>query len=123
MNFVFANPSNDSISTIRRSIENNKRSPHFINCLQQLKPLMKITKKSITLKTDVVLVAMDDQLFIPTYSEYDGFWRLRHMPNDFYSLIKNIGITIEESMYFEFMCNNNYRFVPNQYMLMIVEFN
>lgn len=123
MHFVFANPSNDSIATIRISIESNRRQPHYISSLKQLNQLMKITKKSITLKTDVVLVAMDDQLFIPTYSEHDGFWRLRHMPNEFYPLIKNIGITIEESMYFDFMCNNNYRFVPNQHMLMIVEFN
>ena len=122
MSFIFANPSNDSIATIRRSIESNQRTPH--QCFTyELKPIMKITKKTITLKQDVVLVCQDNQLFIPTYNEIDGFWRLKAMPNDFESLIKKIGLTIEESMYFEFMNNNNYTFTPNQHMLMIVEFN
>lgn len=122
MSFIFANPSNDSIATIRRSIETNQRTPH--QCFTyELKPIMKITKKTITLKQDVVLVCQDNQLFIPTYNEIDGFWRLKAMPNDFESLIKKIGLTIEESMYLEFMNNNNYKFSPNQHILMIVEFN
>lgn len=122
MSFIFANPSNDSIATIRRSIESNQRTPH--QCFTyELRPIMKITKKTITLKQDVVLVCQDNQLFIPTYNEIDGFWRLKAMPNDFESLIKKIGITIEESMYFEFMNSNNYTFSPNQHILMIVEFN
>lgn len=122
MSFIFANPSNNSITAIRRSIESNPRTPH--QCFTyELKPIMKITKKTITLKQDVVLVCQDNQLFIPTYNELDGFWRLKAMPNDFELLIKKIGLTIEESMYFEFMNNNNYTFSPNQHILMIVEFN
>lgn len=122
MSFIFANPSNDSIATIRKSIESNPRTPH--QCFAyELKPIMKITKKTITLKQDVVLVCQDNQLFIPTYNELDGFWRLKKMPNEFELLIKNIGMTIEESMYLEFMNNNNYTFTPNQHILMIVEFN
>lgn len=122
MSFIFANPSNNSIATIRRSIESNPRTPH--QCFTyELKPIMKISKKTITLKQDVVLVCQDNQLFIPTYNELDGFWRLKAMPNEFELLIKNIGITIEESMYLEFMNNNNYTFTPNQHILMIVEFN
>lgn len=122
MSFIFANPSNNSIATIRRSIESNPRTPH--QCFTyELKPIMKITKKTITLKQDVILVCQDNQLFIPTYNELDGFWRLKRMPNEFELLIKKIGLTIEESMYLEFMNNNNYTFSPNQHILMIVEFN
>lgn len=119
--FVFANPSNDLIATIRRSIETNPRVPHQIfSC--DLKTIMKITKKSITLKQDVVLVCQDNQLLIPAYDKYNKFWRLYKMPTNFELLLKNIGMSIEESMYFEFMYNNNYRFTPNQHVLMIVEF-
>ena len=122
LSYIFANPSNDSIATIRRSIESNQRTPH--QCFTyELRPIMKITKKTITLKQDVVLVCQDNQLFIPVYDQYNNFWRLYKMPNEFESLIKNIGLTIEESMYFDFMNNNNYTFTPNQHILMIVEFN
>lgn len=122
LSYIFANPSNNSIATIRRSIESNSRVPH--QCFTyELRPIMKITKKTITLKQDVVLVCQDNQLFIPVYDQYNNFWRLYKMPNEFESLIKNIGMTIEESMYFEFMNNNNYTFTPNQHILMIVEFN
>lgn len=122
LSYIFANPSNNSIATIRRSIEENIRCPHYCD-LRDLKRIMKITKKTLTLKQDVVLVCQNNQLFIPTFSKEDNFWRLRHLPNEFYILIKNIGITIEESMYLEFMHNNNYTFTPNQHILMIVEFN
>lgn len=122
LSYIFANPSNDSIATIRRSIESNPRVPH--QCFSyELRPIMKITKKTITLKQDVVLVCQDNHLLIPVYDQYNNFWRLYKMPNEFESLIKNIGMTIEESMYFEFMNNNNYTFTPNQHILMIVEFN
>lgn len=121
-NYVFANPSKDSLAVIRRSLEENLRGPHYCQ-LSDLRQIMRITKKTITLKDDVVLVCKEGRLFIPTFSQTDNFWRLRHLPNEFYILIKNIGITIEESMYLEFMNNNNYTFTPNQHILMIVEFN
>lgn len=122
LSFLIANPSTDDIATIRRSIELNQRTPHHIFS-NELKQVMKITKKTITLKEDVVLVCLNGQLLIPTYNKLDGFWRLKYIPNDLETLMKNIGITFEESMYFDFMNNNNYTFTPNQHMLMIVELN
>lgn len=109
-----------NVDTIRQSIKANPRQPHYA-FVDDLKQVMRITKKTITLKDDVYVCLVEGQLCTPVYDKYQKFWRLKRMPREFLYIVDKIGMDWEPQEYDDFLYQNNYTFNPQTFTLTVFE--
>lgn len=109
-----------NIELIRTSIKSNPRQPHYA-FVDDLKKLMRITKKTITLKDDVYVCLFEGNLCIPIWDNYQKFWRLKQMPKEFIYITDQIGMDWEPQEYNDFQYQNNYTFNPQTFTLTVFE--